>query len=113
MCTGWFYVNTLGKGALIEKMPPQGPAVRHLLSDPWERAQPIVGGAIPGQFEQAVRSKPVSSTPHGLRTSSCLQVPALCELLLSLLFMNFCYMDPTAKLTLSSPSFGHGVSSQQ
>ena len=50
-----------------------------------------MGGAIPGlvvlgslrkQAEQAMRSKPVSSTPpwHGLRISSCLQVSALLEL---------------------------------
>ena len=46
---------------------------------------PIVGGAIPGlvvlgsirkQAEQAMRSKPVSSTHHGLRSSFCLQVLA-------------------------------------
>ena len=45
-----------------------------------------MGGAIPGlvvlgpirkQAEQAMGSKPVSSTLHGLCISSCLQVPAL------------------------------------
>ena len=50
----------------------------------------MVGGAIPGllvlvsvrkQAEQTIRSKRVGSTLQGLRTSSCLQVPALCEFL--------------------------------
>jgi hypothetical protein len=49
-----------------------------------------VGGAISGllvldsirkQAEQAMMSKPVSSTPPDLCISSCLQVPALCEFL--------------------------------
>jgi hypothetical protein len=43
-----------------------------LISDGWGRAQPIVGGVIPGmvvlgcirkQAEQTMGSKPVSSTP--------------------------------------------------
>jgi hypothetical protein len=52
----------------------------------------MVGGATPRlvvlgsarrQAEQAIRSKPVSSTPtpHGLCISSCLQVPSLLEFL--------------------------------
>jgi hypothetical protein len=49
-----------------------------------------LGGAIPGlvvlgsvrkQAEQAMGSKPVSSTLHGLCISSCLQVPVLYEFL--------------------------------
>jgi hypothetical protein len=51
-----------------------------------EKAQPIVGVAIPGlvvlgsirkQAEQAMGSRPVSSTLHGLCISFCLQDPAL------------------------------------
>jgi hypothetical protein len=41
----------------------------------------VVLGSIRKQAEQAVESKPVSSTLHGLCISSCLQVPALCEFL--------------------------------
>jgi hypothetical protein len=43
----------------------------------------MVGGTVPGQAvleeqaEQALGSKPVSSTPHGLCISSRLQVPVL------------------------------------
>jgi hypothetical protein len=33
------------------------------------------------QAVQAMRSKPAGSTHHGLRNSSCLQVPALFEFL--------------------------------
>jgi len=60
------------------------------ITDQWERAQTIVGGAIPGpvvlgsirrHVEQARASKSVSSTLHGLLFSSCLQVPALFEFL--------------------------------
>jgi hypothetical protein len=60
-------------------------------SDQWERAQPMMGGAIPGllvhvsirkQAEQARASKPVSSTPlWPLYISSCLQVSVLFEFL--------------------------------
>jgi hypothetical protein len=50
----------------------------------------MVGGVIPGQVvlgsirkkaEQAMGSKPVSSTLQGLCISSCFWVPALCEFL--------------------------------
>ena len=60
-----------------------------LISDWWGRAQPIVGGAIPGQVvlgsirkqaEQAMRNKPLSSTPPWPLYHSCLQVPALTSL---------------------------------
>jgi hypothetical protein len=40
-----------------------------------------VGGTIPGQAQQAMRSKPASSTLHGLCIGSCLQVPALFKFL--------------------------------
>jgi hypothetical protein len=59
--------------------------------------QPIVGSAIPGkvvlgairkQAEQATRCKPVSRPSRASASiSSCLQVPALIELLISLLWM--------------------------
>jgi hypothetical protein len=61
-------VNT-EKGASLEEMPPLDPTVRR---DQEGRAQPIVGGTIPGlvvlgsirkQAEQARGSKPVSSSP--------------------------------------------------
>ena len=54
------------------------------------RVQPIVDGATPGlvvlgsirkQAEKAMGNKPVSSTLHGLCIGSCLQAPALLELL--------------------------------
>jgi hypothetical protein len=36
------------KGASTEKMLPSDPAVKHLISDEWKRAQPSVGGIIFG-----------------------------------------------------------------
>ena len=72
-----------------------------LISDQWGRAlgraQSIVGGATPGlvvlgsirkQAEQASKQH-----LHGLYISCCLQVPALCESLPSLLLMMNCYME--------------------
>ena len=62
----------------------------------------MVGDIIPGlvvpgskrkEAEQARRSKPVSSTPHGLYISSCLQVPALLMFLPSLFLMMNCCME--------------------
>jgi hypothetical protein len=62
----------------------------------------MVGGAIPGlvvlgsirkQAEQAMESKPVSSTLHGLCISSCLQVAALLEFPPSLVLMMNCYTE--------------------
>ena len=60
-------------GASFEEMPPLDLAIKH--SDQWERAQPIVGGAIFGlvvlgsirkQAEQVMGSKPVSSILYWL-----------------------------------------------
>ena len=57
-----------------------------LISDLWGKAQPMVGGTIPGlvvlgsirkQAEQAMVSKPVRTLLQGLGISSFLQVPAL------------------------------------
>jgi len=47
------------------------------------RCHPWAGGpgSIRKQAEQAMGSKPVSSTLHGLCISSCLQVAALLEFL--------------------------------
>ena len=53
----------------------------------------VVLGSIRKQAEQALESKPVSSTIHGL----CLQVPALLEFLPSLLLMMNCDMEVQAK----------------
>jgi hypothetical protein len=41
----------------------------------------VVLGSIRKQAEQGRGSKPELSILHGLYTSSCLQVPALCECL--------------------------------
>jgi hypothetical protein len=56
------------------------------MNDQWERAQPRMGGAIPGwcpefykETEEAMGSKPASI--HGIFISSCLQDPALFEFL--------------------------------
>ena len=95
-CTGWFGVNLTEvrvreEGASVEEISPCDPTVRHfLISDQWGRAQPMMGGVIPEllvldsirkQTEQAMRTKSVSSTLHGLCISSCLWDPALCEFL--------------------------------
>ena len=68
----WHNLESRESREPIEKMLPWDSAVSHFLSDWLGRVQPIVGGAIPelvgpgsirNQAQQAMRSKPVSSTP--------------------------------------------------
>jgi hypothetical protein len=79
-CAGWFYM-TRHSIKSSERREPQGNATYDmtgnifLVSDQWRRVQSIVNNAIPGlvilgfirvQGEQAMGSKPVSSTPPSL-----------------------------------------------
>lgn len=59
-----------------------------LINNPCGRAQPALGGTTPVRWlgcsrkaDQAIESKGVISTLDGFCFSSCLQVPALLELL--------------------------------
>ena len=75
-----------------------------------ETPRMLVLCSVRKQAEQAMRSKAVSSTLHGLCIiSSCLQVPAMCE------FLSFLQWTViwTCKLNNCFLPFGHGVSSLQ
>lgn len=59
----------------------------------WIELSMVVLGAVRKEAEQAVMSKPVRSTPYGLRISSHHQISVLFEFLSSLLFMMNCCME--------------------
>lgn len=76
LCAGQFFVMSVGhKLKSLERREPQlrkCKSARHSSNDCWQRAQPIVGDVTPGlivlgfvtkQPAQAMKNKPVSSTP--------------------------------------------------
>ena len=53
----------------------------------------VVLGSLSKQANKLWEANQKTATLHGLCISSCLQVPALCEFLPSLLLMMNCYME--------------------